>query len=123
MIATDEAALECDLAEVYHIYDYRALTPGRVALFSVGLRENCRRKMKINGQKYPLETLLLASAVDRLSFLVWSKTKDAEKNRNRPVSIFEKMVEEEEKEKDFVVFESVEAFEQAMAEINKKGGS
>ena len=79
--------------------------------------------MKINGQKYPLETLLLASAVDRLSFLVWSKTKDAEKNRNRPVSIFEKMVEEEEKEKDFVVFESVEAFEQAMAEINKKGGS
>lgn len=67
MIALDEEALECDLAETYHIYDYRALDPDRTALFSIGLRENSRIKMKLSGQKYPLETILLACAVDRLS--------------------------------------------------------
>lgn len=122
MIATDEAALECDLAEVYHIYDYRALTPDRVALFSIGLRENSRIKLKISGQKYPLETLLIASAVDRLSILVWSKTDDAKKNRNRPASIFAKMTETDQ-EKDFVVFESAEEFEEALKEINERGGN
>ena len=119
MIVEDESALECDLAETYRIYDYRVLTPDRVALFSVGLRENSRIKLKLSGQKYSFETLLLASAVDRLSFLVWSKTKDAENNRNRPVSIVEKLTEQE-KEKDFVVFDSAEDFEQALAQIKRK---
>ena len=70
MIVIDEAALECDLAETYNIYDYRALSPTRVALFSIGLRENSRIKMKISGMNYPLETILIACAVDRLSMLL-----------------------------------------------------
>lgn len=119
MIAADEAALECDLAEVYHIYDYRALNPDRVALFSIGLREDSRIKLKLSGQQYPLEIILLASAVDRLSLLVWSKSKDAEKGRNKPVSIVEKLTQSKV-ERDYLVFDSPEAFEQAMAEINQK---
>lgn len=117
MIAADEAALECDLAEVYHIYDYRELSPARVALFSIGLRENSRIKMTLSGQKYPLETILLASAVDRLSILAWSKTTDAEKGLNRPKSLVEQMLEIK-KERDFEVYDSPEEFEQAMAKIN-----
>ena len=92
MIATDEAALECDFAETYHIYDYRALTPDRVALFSIGLRDDSRIKLRLNDQKYSIETLLLAAAVDRLSLLFWSKTESAKKNRNRPISILAKMM-------------------------------
>lgn len=121
MISLDESALECDLAETYHIYDYRALTPERVALFSIGLRDNSRIKLKISGQNYPLELLLLASAVDRLSMILWSKSKDAERNTNRPESIVAKLTEVQ-KEKDFEVFNSPEEFEEAMARINKKGG-
>lgn len=119
MIALDEEALECDLAETYHIYDYRALDPDRTALFSIGLRENSRIKMKLSGQKYPLETILLACAVDRLSLLVWSKSKDAEKGRNRPKLLVESLIHKE-KERDHLVFESAEAFEQAMEEINRR---
>ena len=122
MIAVDEAALECDLAETYHIYDYRALTPDRVALFSIGLRDNSRIKLKINDQKCSFETLLLAAAVDRLSLLFWSKTDDAKNNRNRPASILAKLTESEP-QRDFVVFESAEAFEEALKEINERGGN
>ena len=121
MIATDEAALECDFAETYHIYDYRALTPDRVALFSIGLRDDSRIKLRLNDQKYSIETLLLAAAVDRLSLLFWSKTESAKKNRNRPISILAKMMKTEP-HREFMTFESAESFEKAMQEINKRGG-
>ena len=120
MIAVDEAALECDLAETYHIYDYRALPPTRVALFSIGLRENSRIKMKISGTNYPLETMLTACIGDRLSILVWSKTKDGEKNRNRPKQIVGQMLGKQE-EKEVLTFKSAEKFEDALKEINGEG--
>ena len=120
MLATDEAALECDLAETYSLYDYRALNPDRVALYSIGLKDNSRIKLKLSGQKVPLETILLACAVDRLGLLVWSKSKDAEKGKNKPKSLLESLIGGEEKEKDYLVFDSPEAFEQALAEIDNR---
>ena len=42
MIAIDEDALICDLAETYQIYDYRRLPVQTVAVFSLGLRDNSR---------------------------------------------------------------------------------
>ncbi len=122
MIATDEDALICDLAETYHIYDYRSLSPVQIATFSVGLRDDSRIKMKLRGINFPTNTMLLAAIVDRLSILVWHKTKDGQKGRNKPKSILEAMVQTEEKEKDYEVFDTPEAFEAAMARINKKGG-
>ncbi|MBQ8559046.1 MAG: hypothetical protein IJ439_03575 [Tyzzerella sp.] len=110
MIATDEEALICDLMETYHIYDYRSLPLTKVATFSVGLRGNSRIKMKMNNMKYSLETILLASAIDRLSFLVWSKTEDGAKGINKPQSIVETMLGEN-KEKDIVAFDTPDAFE------------
>src|SRR5699024_11907585 len=61
MIQLDEDALICDLAETYQIYDYRQLPPTRVAVFSIGLRDDSRIKMKASGQLVPMETLLLRS--------------------------------------------------------------
>lgn len=119
MISTDENALICDLAETYHIYDYRELSPEKVALFSIGLRDNSRIKMKISGQKYPLETILLANAVDRLSLLLWSKTKDAERGRNKPESIAAKLLDIK-KEREYEVYDSPEAFEKALAGFSQK---
>lgn len=49
MIAKDEDALICDLAETYRIFDYRSLPLKTVATFSVGLRENSRIKMSLGG--------------------------------------------------------------------------
>lgn len=110
MIACDEEALICDLAETYGIFDYRALPLKLVATLSVGLRENSRIKMKLSGVKITTDTMLLASAVDRLSLLVWAKTEDGQNNVNRPKSILTILTGNEE-ESDVVAFETVEEFE------------
>ena len=103
----DEDALICDLAETYNIYDYKRLPLTTVAAFSAGLRDDSRIKMKLSGAQAPADVLLLAMAVDRLSFLVWAQTKDAEKGRNRPKSILESF---NEKENNASVFDSGEDF-------------
>ena len=97
----------CDLAETYHIYDYKRLPLTAVAAFSVGLRDDSRIKMKLSGAKAPTEIILLAAAVDRLSLLVWAQTKDAEKGRNRPKSILEAL---NPKESDMTSYASGEDF-------------
>lgn len=120
MIATDEEALICDLAETYQIFDYRSLPLSRVAIFAVGLKGNSRIKMKMSGLKYPLETLLMASAVDRLSVLVWQKTKDAKDGINLPESILSRLLGLEES-RETEVFDTPEDFERRREEILKGG--
>lgn len=89
MIRTDEDALICDLAETYHIYDYKRLPLKTVAALSAGLRDDSRVKMKLSGAVAPTDTMLLAAVADRLSLLVWMKTKDGSKGRNKPKSILD----------------------------------
>lgn len=98
----------CDLAETYHIYDYKRLPVTQVAALAVGLRDDSRIKMKLSGARAPAEILLMAAMVDRLSLLVWTKSKDAQKGRGRPKSILEAL---QEKESDTVAFASGEEFE------------
>ena len=66
MIKLDEDALICDLAETYHIYDYRSLSASTVATLAAGLRDNARIIQKINGVKGSTSDLLLALIADRL---------------------------------------------------------
>jgi hypothetical protein len=120
MIAKDENALMCDLAETYHIYDYKSLPLSRVAIFAVGLRDDSRIKMKISGMKYPTETLLLASAVDRLSLLAWMNSKDGANGINRPKSVLNELIGQEV-ERDIEAFNSPEEFEKRRNEILAKG--
>lgn len=120
MIARDESALMCDLAETYRIYDYKSLPLSRVAIFAVGLRDDSRIKMKISGMKYPTETLLLASAVDRLSLLAWMNSKDGTNGVNRPKSVLNELLGQED-ERDIEAFNSPEEFEKRRNEIIAKG--
>ena len=114
MIRTDETALICDLAETYHIYDYKRLPALLVAAFSVGLRDDSRIKMKLSGAKAPVDIMLLAAAVDRLSLLVWMQTKDGQKDRNRPKSILEGLTGEA---KTISAFMSGEEYEMERARL------
>lgn len=118
MIKIDESALICDLAETYHIYNYRQLPADLVAVFSVGLHENARIKMAMSGQKVPLKTLLLASIADRVGILAWQNTEDGHKGRNAPKE-FVSILTEEPKEREESVFKSGEDFENARARILK----
>ena len=126
MINLDEDALVCDLAETYQIYDYKQLSLNQVAVFAYGLRDDSRIKQMISDQIVPLEITLLANIVDRLSLSLWLQTKDGQKGVNRPTSIAEMLTKnhkEERDERDYLVFESGEDFENyRKALLAKTGG-
>lgn len=118
MINVDESALICDLAETYHIYEYKELSPKKIALFSVGLRDNSRIKLKMSGMKHSLQTMLLAGIVDRLSLLVWQNTKDGADGNNVPHSILDALLGvETTNNKEYMTFTSGEEFEKQRKQI------
>lgn len=111
MIIQDEDSLICDLAETYHIYDYRGLLPCMVATLSVGLGDNSRIKKKLSGNQLDTNTLLLGIIADKVSWLVWSQTEDGQKNRNHPKSIVDIMTGKTETKNDEIkAFSSAEEF-------------
>ncbi|MGM0124862.1 hypothetical protein IGI37_002256 [Enterococcus sp. AZ194] len=112
----------CDLAETYHIYDYRQLSPSKIAVFSFGLPDNARIRAKLSNQMVSLDTLLLAGINDSLATLVWMKTKDGQKGINRPASISAKLSGTDKQEKKEIVFESGEDFERLRRELLGSGG-
>jgi hypothetical protein len=90
MIAVDEDAFICDMAETYHIYDYKSVPVPLLSTLAAGLRDDSRIKMEIGGVKCGPETLLVASLLDVCNMLLWAKTEDASKGRNKPKSIAKK---------------------------------
>lgn len=124
MIKIDEEGLICDLAETYQIYDYRQLPPMRVAVFSCGLRDDSRIKMKMSGHSVPMETLFLAGISDKLSTLVWFQTEDGQKGKNRPAMLTSLLTKNNESkvEKDVVVFSSGKDFIDLRNHLIQTGG-
>lgn len=122
MLATDRDALVCDLAETYGVLDYRGLPVPLLAALASGLRENSRIRQKMSGISVGQDTLLLAMAVDALNFLAWTKTKNAQHNRNQPKSIAQRLLKRPEpiaKER-IAAFNTPEEFEEAL--LKAKGG-
>lgn len=115
MIRLDEDAMICDLAETYHILDYQGLSLKLVATLVNGLSEDSRIKRKIANRRLTLSDALAAATVDKLSQLVWSKTEDARKGRNKPQSILDML--EHPPERKHQSFNSIEAFERKRAQI------
>lgn len=109
-----EEKMICDLAEYYHVFNYEDLPPTTVAVLVFGLRSDSRVMQHITEQPYTINQMLLAIAVDYLGLLCWSKTKDAENGRNKPKSIYMRMINDEEKESEYMTFESPEEYERFM---------
>lgn len=123
MIAADEQALICDLAETYQIYDYKSLPPSKVATFSVGLRENSRIKMKLSGAKASQDILIGSIIADRLGLMLWAMTEDGKNGTNRPPQLLEIILGiQSGKNSDNLIFDTPEAFENARKELLEKGG-
>lgn len=123
MIATDEDALICDLAETYHIYDYRSLSPRMAAIFSCGLRDDSRIKLALAGSRYPLDTLLNVLTYDAVSWLRWAQSKDAHDGGEPPERLYDALLglAGDTNDNDILTFDSPEAFE-AAREMILKGG-
>lgn len=122
MLATDRAAVICDLAETYGILNYKALPVPLLATLCSGLRETSRIKMRLSGMPVPSDVVLLAAAVDKLAWLVWAQTTDGQKGRNRPASVLEELLGRHTSDKGRLrTFDTPADFEAARAAILKGG--
>ena len=112
MIEIDEAALICDLAETYHIYDYRSLPVKLVATLSAGLRDDSRIRLKAVDSKVSLESVMLAVIADNLTLL---RAGMDSKNKAKPF-LFTDALNSEKKEK-VKGFKTATEFEAALQRI------
>lgn len=109
MARLDGYALICDMAETYHILDWRSLPARLAATLAAGLRENSRIKMKLSGSTVSFETMLTANIADCLRILVWRETKDGMKGVNAPV-MFTELITGKGADKDEQGFDSPDEF-------------
>ena len=111
--------LMCDMAEVYHIFDYRGMPAFFVAELVAGLSTDSRVKMAISGQQIDKETALLACILDGINTLVWQNTKDAQKGRNKPQSVYLAMTQTKEKDtlRGFRTSAEFEAYRKSLLEV------
>ena len=129
MYAADRDALICDMAEYYHVLEWRELPLKTAAALAAGLRDDSRSMMGLSKSKVSSDTLLKALMVDRLGLLVWAKTKDAQKGRNKPKSIIDSILRSDEQQTEkkakvksnTAAFKSGADFEAARARILKGG--
>lgn len=112
MISLDEDAMVCDLAETYHILNYRALPPKLVGVLVCGLRDDSRIKMKISNMSVEIDVLLHALIADKLSVLIWQNTEDGRKGRNFPKPIYEKLLNPQKEESNNMAFSSGADFDE-----------
>lgn len=120
MINEDEDALVCDLAETYHIYNYRSLPCKTVAAFSCGLRNDSRIKMILSGSSITLKEMFLAAIVDNTSLLAWMQSEDGVNGINRPKSLLSKIMGVETDNDEIVSFDSGEEFDEKWRKLTGK---
>lgn len=116
MTAQCPDALVCDMAEVYHVLDWRALGLPLAATLAAGLRGDSRSQMALCGAAAATDTLLLARMADALQLLLWAKTVDGQHGRNRPPSMVEALLGAGS-ERSNAGFADVSAYEAARARI------
>lgn len=120
MVAKAPDALVCDMAETYHVLDWRGLGLPLAATLAGGLRETSRTSMALNHTQAGTDTLLLGAMTDALQLLVWMKTKDGSKGRNRPAPVLDTLLGTTPKQR-VTGFATAADFEAARAAILKGG--
>ena len=78
----------------------------------VGLSDNSRIKRKISGAKLTIDQSLNALMLDALYIQIWQQTKDGRKNKNKPESVYKKLMGLEKKQyEDLKSFDSIDDYE------------
>lgn len=106
----------CDLAETYHIYDWRRVPVSLLGILVAGLSYNSRVALAERGEDFPLETMFLASANDSINAILYGLFM---KKHDRPISFVDKLLKEQKRDKDIKIFRSGEDFMKARAKIIK----
>lgn len=111
-----EDEMICDFSETYGVFNYKELPADVLATLCFGLRENSRVKLKLSGMKVDRLSILMASAVDSLNFLAWTKTKDSQRGLNRPKLILNSILGETE-QSDVESYATSDEWEQKRKDI------
>lgn len=114
----------CDLAQFYNIHDFQAYPPEYVGTLVLGLPEDSRYKRALAGVKIGLTDTLLALIADGINLLVWQKTKDGSKGRNRPEALSTKLIygiAAEKENREFKTVDTPEKFHEEFEKIQKGG--
>lgn len=118
MVAEDEDALICDMAEYYRIMDYRRLPLRTAAIMAQGLPEDSRIKRRLSGAKAAMTTILLAGLCDRVGLIGWLLSEDGAKGQNRPKSILDTLLWSAPEQP--AGYDTPADFEKAWAELTEK---
>ena len=122
MLSFDRNAVICDLAETYHIYDYRALPVMTLVALVSGLRPDSRIKMKMSGITEVSSEVLLVQIFDILQLMRYQWF--ASKNDAPPTMLADKLfdkapaVPDEKRDK---VLEEILAAAQRDMEVHTDG--
>lgn len=114
MYRADRDALLCDLAETYHVYDFRALPVSTLAVLCFGLREDSRIKMQMAGLNHIPNQALFVNMTDTLQLIRYQLF--SKKSESKPTLFTDRLLNNI-KESDVVLFDSGEAFEKARQKI------
>lgn len=99
------------MAQVYGVYDFRALSPATAAALATGLPDDSRVKRFYSGEKYSFGERLMMLIYDRVNWLMWSKTKAAQKKGSEPPLPLEQLIEQtaaQQEEQKLMGFDSPE---------------
>lgn len=122
MLAYDRSALICDLAETYHIYDYKALPVLTLAALASGLRPDSRIKLKLSGITEVSSEVLLVQIFDILQLMryQWFATKKDAPPTMLADKLFDKAPEVPDEKRDKVLDEILAAAKRDM-EVHNDG--
>lgn len=109
MLALDENALICDLAETYQLYDYRSLPVFTVAALSAGLRDNSRIMTIMRGGALTSNEYILAMVYDLLAM----RFTDGKAKVHLYDELYGSIKPRQEPKKKMRSYDSPEDFEQA----------
>lgn len=112
MLAHHKSELVCDLAEYYHIYDYRGVPAQMLGTLAVGLRDESRIGMIRRSEKADPETMMLARLYDLLVAVFSKKGADIK-------SIAEQLTVVD-KQSDYQCFKSGDDFMRRWSDINRR---
>ena len=112
----------CDLAETYHIFEYRRVPVRLLGTLVAGLGANSRVHQRITEQEVPTDIFLQAAIVDELRMIVYLL--DGNKNKKMPEPITQRLIKSHEKPRKEAVFRTPEEFMRARAAlIGEKHGN
>ena len=99
----------CDMAETYHVFNWRGLPLKTAAILAGGLSQDSRCVRKINGQKLTSSEYTQLAILDELRLIRWLNTADAAKGKNRPDSVLGTLLKPPTKATGFATAEEFEA--------------